>query len=234
MEWQKLEENFSSQRVGRYLVECQKDHSKATQAYLENVKLTSSLIPMLHFFEVALRNRLHRQLKQHFSRDDWWESDALNDVGHEIRAKIEKAKDSLTQRMEAQTVDKIVAELSLGFWTTLLNAKYQDVLWGPIRKAFKNLPKNQKQRANVSAPLNKVRDLRNRAFHHEPLLWLRDEPASEVHRKGIEVISWLDKDLADWLQQSNDFEKTWDSLDSVKGYVRSHKAPSSKAQTQPA
>lgn len=223
MEWQKLEENFSTERLGRYLSECKKDQGKATQAYLDNVRVTSSLIPMLHFFEVALRNRVHIELKRKFARDDWWDATELDLIGHEIREKVAKAKNSLQQRKEQETVDKIVAELSLGFWTTLLNSKYQDVLWGPIRKAFKNLPKLQKQRANVSAPLNKVRDLRNRAFHHEPLLWLKDEPAITTHDQGLEVIGWLDKDLAAWLKTFNSFQETWDSVTAHQGYVRSHK-----------
>lgn len=227
MEWEQLQESLSTVRVERYLNECKKDHKKATQAYLDNVKVASSLMPMLHFLEVALRNRIHIQLKRHFKRDDWWQADELKDIGHELREKVEESKRKLTRRREAVSIDKIVAELSLGFWTTLLNSEFQMTLWGPIRKAFKNLPKDRKQRQAVSAPLNKVRDLRNRVFHHEPLLWLKDSSAESAHSLGLEVITWLDEDLATWLKSIDQFGQVWAEVEAKDGFVRQHKVKAS-------
>jgi hypothetical protein len=41
----------------------------------------------------------------------------------------------------------------------------------------------------MSARLNRLRRLRNRVFHHEPIWYWRD--LSQQHQKVIEVIGWI-------------------------------------------
>ncbi len=52
----------------------------------------------------------------------------------------------------------------------------------------------QRQRNNVSAPINKIRDFRNRVLHHEPISW-NLERLTETHEKIIKVMGWLNEDL---------------------------------------
>jgi len=82
----------------------------------------------------------------------------------------------------------------MGFWVGIFNAEYELILWKPLRKAFPYLEKSQRQRNNVSAPINKIRDFRNRVFHHEPISW-NLERLTETHEKIIKVMGWLNEDL---------------------------------------
>jgi hypothetical protein len=63
-----------------------------------------------------------------------------------------------------------------------------------LRKAFPYLEKQQRQRNNVSAPINKIRDFRNRVFHHEPISWNLNR-LEETHTRILTVMKWINKDL---------------------------------------
>lgn len=69
-------------------------------------------------------------------------------------------------------------------------------------------PRDQRQRHKVSSALNQVRELRNRVFHHEPLLWLMPD-LCEQHGKGVTLVRWLDPHLADWLARHDRLPVTW-------------------------
>lgn len=104
--------------------------------------------------------------------------------------------------------DKIVAELALGFWSSLFNVHFQALLWKDLRLVFPRCPKLLRKRHTVSSALNLVRDLRNRVFHHEQLLWLTPS-LIDLHAKGIEVLGWLDPQLPPWLSQYDRLPATW-------------------------
>jgi len=77
-----------------------------------------------------------------------------------------------------------------------------------LRLVFPRCPKSQRQRHTVSSALNQIRELRNRVFHHEQLLWLT--PALiDLHAKGVEVIGWLDPKLPPWLAGHDRLPATW-------------------------
>ena len=82
----------------------------------------------------------------------------------------------------------------MGFWVGIFNAEYELILWKPLRKAFPYLEKIQRQRNNVSATINKIRDFRNRVFHHEPISWNLVRLA-ETHERIIKIMGWLNEDL---------------------------------------
>jgi hypothetical protein len=46
----------------------------------------------------------------------------------------------------------------------------------------------------VSAPLNKIRNFRNRVFHHEPICWSFSE-LEKTHKEIIQVMGWINIDL---------------------------------------
>lgn len=92
--------------------------------------------------------------------------------------------------MEPRTPDKVIAELTFGFWSTLFNTAYQAALWQPLRKAFPHCPKVARQRATTSPVGNRLRDLRNRAFHYEPILWVTPDD-KVIHDEGAVLLKWI-------------------------------------------
>ena len=125
---------------------------------------------------------------------------------------ITEAQHKITRRNELISPPKIVSELTLGFWVRLFNREYERILWKDLRKAFPFLPKQQRQRRNVSAPLNNFRVFRNRVFHNEPILW-NFTKLQEIHTEIQTLMGWINKDLSVWLQP-------FDRIDAVLNDVR--------------
>ncbi len=188
------EKVFSTNRMEKYFNRYPYDEKKAIEHYKSNIQLSEAFYSVLSMFEVSLRNSLNRELTEYFGTTDWYlriHSEA--GLGN-LRNSINLAESHIKNRGEVVTANKVIAELTLGFWVRLLNAEYEMILWKPIRKAFPFLEKNQKQRINVSAPINKIRDFRNRVFHHEPISWNLSK-LEETHQRIILVMSWINKDL---------------------------------------
>ena len=122
--------------------------------------------------------------------------------------KVASAKGKLQRRAEAATTDKIVAELAFGFWSSLFNVSFQSVLWKDLRLVFPRCPKPQRKRHTISSALNQIRDLRNRVFYHEQLLWLTPS-LLDLHTRGTEVIGWLDPQLVPWLTRYDRLPAIW-------------------------
>jgi hypothetical protein len=94
-------------------------------------------------------------------------------------------------------VDRVVAELNLGFWVAMFDAEYEQALWhGPsLRRVFPNAPRSELGCHKVRAKLHRIRHLRNRVFHHEPII--DDGNLKELHAEILQLISWLSQD---WLR----------------------------------
>jgi hypothetical protein len=198
-------------KLRRYLIFFGGDADRAMAAYVDNMRLAEALMTMLGVLEISLRNGLHRRLSITCGRPDWWE------IWHgdpDLRwqtSEVASARSKLQRRAEAFTPDKIVAELPFGFWTSLFNVLLQDRLWKDLRLVFPRCPKPQRQRHTIAAALNQIRNLRNRVFHHEQLLWLTP-PLPVIHAKGTEVISWLDPRLVTWMETFDRFPTCWMTL----------------------
>ncbi|MFP5393556.1 MAG: hypothetical protein ACLGI6_18740 [Gammaproteobacteria bacterium] len=208
MNWNDLEKHFSAARLGRYRAACGGDESRAAKAYVNNMLLAGTMMPMLSVLEIALKNGIHRRLSALYGRHDWWEAWAGDPAFTWQFREVVGAKAKLQRRCEPVTPDKIIAELAFGFWSSLFNVQFQSVLWKDLRLVFPRCAKPQRQRHTISSALNQLRDLRNRVFHHEQLLWLSPS-VLDLHARGIELLGWLDPQLVPWLNQYDHFPATW-------------------------
>lgn len=175
MNRQFYEKVFSTERMDKYFLKYPGDEQKAILHYHLNVELSESFYPVLSIFEVAFRNSLNRELTELFNTSDW-HLHIESTIGlKNLRNDIYTATKHIISRNESVTATKIIAELTFGFWVRLLNAEYDRVLWKQLRNAFPYIEKVRRQRHNVSAPINKIRNFRNSIFHHEPVSWNLDE-----------------------------------------------------------
>ena len=142
------------------------DEKRAIAHYQCNIELAESFYPCLSILEVALRNALSRELETMTGREDWYAVFPTTPGLSNLNRYITKASKQIAGRHEIVTPSKIIAELTLGFWVSLLNAEYELLLWKHLRRAFPYMPKHLRQRKNVSSPLNSFRSFRNRVFHN--------------------------------------------------------------------
>lgn len=199
MVWHTLEAKLSTPRMSRYLQKNKYKQDRAVQAYVHNMKVAESLVSIFHVLEVALRNGIQKEMAIEYKRADWYEewSNTGDADLQKLYDKIAGAKQELRIRKVTITPDNVVAELSFGFWTSLFNRVTSMKLSKPLMRVFYYCPKHMRQPDNIRTRLNKGRNLRNRCFHHEPLLWL---PLKELHRDILEVIKWIDPALHAWIR----------------------------------
>ena len=194
------------------------DNAKAMLHYQCNLRLAESFYVSLSVFEVTLRNALSRELESMTGRHDWYAIFPNTPGLTNLNRYITKANKQIAGRHESSTPDKIIAELTLGFWVTLLNSEYEKILWKNLRKAFPYMPKQQRQRKNISAPLNIFRTLRNRVFHNESICW-NLQRVEAIHQEMVTMMGWINKDAPDWLQQIDRFQEVCREIRNTMGWI---------------
>lgn len=207
------EKVFSVKRMERYF-RLHKSEKKAILHYYCNIELAESFYSTLSVLEVSLRNALSRELQKMTGREDWYELFKIETNLSRLNYYIEQAKRQILNRSEEVIPSKIIAELTLGFWVTLLNSEYERLLWKHLRKAFPCMPKKMRQRKNLSTPLNTIRRFRNRVFHNESICW-NLEMVSSIHDSITNVMGWINKDLPDWIKPIDHFEDTKHKIQSM-------------------
>ena len=102
------------------------------------------------------------------------------------------------------TPGRLVSVLGFGFWVSLCKRPYEQGrmagpgLWPKLAtKGFPHLAKTRQTRSQIFHALDPLRDLRNRASHHEPV-W--DRKLGRSHQRLLEVIAWINIDLAATLE----------------------------------
>lgn len=190
---------FSDKRMERYFSLYPDDESKAIRHYECNLKLSEAMYVPLSVLEVTLRNALSRELSAMAQRDDWYSIFPNTPGLSTLNYYVTKAIKQISGRHEQITPSKVIAELTLGFWVSLLNSEYERILWKDLRRAFPFMPKAVRKRKNVSAPLNRFRAFRNRVYHNESICWNISRVA-EIHKEMMEVLGWMNKDVPKWLE----------------------------------
>jgi hypothetical protein len=81
------------------------------------------------------------------------------------RRKVMTAIRATTRDGREELPGRVVAELTFGFWWSLLAEEYNRSLWQPcLREAF-----TQVRRQRLHSAIDDLRQLRNRIAHHEPI-----------------------------------------------------------------
>ncbi len=184
---------FSAPRLAAYAVAAGRDEAVAERLYWWNIEVSSAFYGPLHCLEVALRNSLHDVLRSAFRRDDWWDVAPLQ--SHGMRLVGDARATCARRRSGPVSADDMVAELSFGFWTSLLSnnrhSQYDRRLWVPVlHRAF---PHYRGPRRDLHDNLETMRLLRNRIMHHEPIHH-RDLAAD--HRKIYRLLGYIDPEAA--------------------------------------
>ena len=201
-----FEKCFSVARMRPYFNRYSGDERKAIRHYEQNIQLAESLGPSLSVFEVTLRNALIQELEIMAGQKEWYRAFNSQSSLYSLNKYITTAEHHIIARGETITADKINGELTLGFWVSLFNAEHEKYLWKHLRRAFPNLPKSERQRKNVSAPLNAIRTLRNRVYHNEAISW-NIRRLTTLHQTIIRVISWMNIALPQWLLKVDHYKR---------------------------
>ena len=190
-----LHSSISSERLQRFLSHSGDDFGKALKLYEQNMHLSAEFYPFIACFEICLRNKIHEAMQKDHGHD--WLIKPDNPLKEAGRDKVKQACDRLFEVdiTRPENMGKIVAVLSLGFWVSLFAGQYEEDLWRPtLCHIFPNY-------TGLLRPLRrriyKIRNLRNRIAHHEPIIFSDD--IEDQRAEIIQTIGWMCADTKDWV-----------------------------------
>lgn len=214
--------------------------SSKVGAYLAFQSVSCDFFPVLQMVEVALRNTIHDVAKVHFSDESWFLTKVNSEQSKKlVESAVNKAKKECGGRYSA---DDVVCRLTLGFWVYMLDSPYRNTasdcyLWSSDNreKAFSDAKNPWGQPltiANLFDNFQKVLQLRNRLFHHEPI-WKKhncnslDKAVNNVKRdhdflvKTLKNLSPVKADILNCIEIPEKFNSvcTKDYVDAVMGKV---------------
>lgn len=223
-----LKAGISALRLERYRRTAEASDFDMLVNYYWNMALADALHCSLATDEILLRYTIHNTLSKFFGRDDWYDRDDLLEEGQRIDR--DKAKKHIATRGRTITPERVIAQLTFGFWVTLLSRQYNARFWRPdlttppnLKAAFPHAPARS-QRNDIQSKYYAANNLRNLAFHHEPIFDLRS--LVDDYRRIYEGISWIDPTMAAKIQLFDRFPEVHTNGKAViEAKLRQHFTP---------
>jgi hypothetical protein len=219
-----IEQYISKPRLSRYLKATNKNKTKAILLYKNNLIVSRSFYPLLSIFEITFRNSLNKVLELHFQDNDWiinqqngfMSNSSLKQSKYYLKGKVKTTIDNLKRNNIHISSGKIIAEQTLGFWTSFFKSHHFALIKGKALYTFPNCPKGFK-RDDIYRKLKKINDFRNRIYHYEPICFSGNKidfsQVIEIHEIILEVLSWIDKNLLNFVK---DLDNVLDEINRAK------------------
>lgn len=189
---------LSSPRLSTYEREAS-NLDGALELYLWNANVSGAFFPCLHVCEVTIRNAVSEVLFKLHGNQWPWDNGFINTLpnpkyGYNPRNNLKQARDKLSD------VNKVIPELNFVFWQKMFTSRHDDQLWLPhFRLIFPNADTTveiKELRGEIYNDLEKIRKLRNRIAHHEPIFRRK---LNEDYEAIIKIIGYRCEDTAQWL-----------------------------------
>jgi len=203
--------------------------------YFWNIDLAEALVPSLHSFEVAVRNAIHNAMTGAYGTDMWFFEEGVLEP--------QQLKDFATAygrvyKKPAPISGRIVAQLMFGFWTSLLNAPYEQRIWSPnnYRTLYVAFPYATQAsgarltRLHIHDRLQMINEFRNRVFHYERLYewnYTKGNPrlvnirtADQDHAAIHDALKWLSPTLHEAIHAVDNFTNAWNSRSQVERDIK--------------
>jgi hypothetical protein len=208
-------------RFQKYVKLCGNDRRRALALYEWNVALGQSLMRDIAHFEVSLRNAYDAAFSRRWTDPEHWLLSPSSPVvmpiwrikadhsglkrGTDVNYLNRKAVDSAIKKCGGvnATSEKVIAELSFGFWRSLTTASHEKSIWVPYLHAA--YPKGT-VRSAVDSDIADINVVRNRIAHHEPVFDRYQNPTQEpdqVHATLVKLMTMLSPEVASHLAVSS-------------------------------
>ncbi|MEZ5839418.1 MAG: hypothetical protein R3D02_02945 [Hyphomicrobiales bacterium] len=189
-------DTLSRRRFETYLRVGGHDVGRALALYAWNAELGAAFHVLLQAVEVAVRNRIATALAAVWG-DEWWRHPQFVAVVDRDRTRdLDLVCVRLRRQNKQEETDQVIASLSFGFWVGMLDGRYNQHVWSRhLRSAFPGLPAEINRR-KLHSTVQQVAWLRNRIFHHEPLLKI---DAMQRYGDMMHLLRWICAGTADWI-----------------------------------
>jgi len=174
--------------------------------YKKNLIFSKEAYIPLSILEVALRNSIDRTFSQNVDTNWYINRDFLT---NDSIKKVNQVIELLKKRREPISKDKIIAELSFGFWVNLFKRPYSNQLrLRELKKIFPNLPNKKVKFLNrdiIYKKLNHIRNFRNRIFHYEKVL--NKDNYNNIYSEIYEILGYFDNEIFLFTKRLNSEQK---------------------------
>lgn len=187
---------ISQERLTKYLIAAGYDNQRALDLYGWNIQISEAFFPVLSASEVCLRNTISARLLTLYGPTWWEDATFLAEIRSGGTRIVRTAREKL-QRRGHVTSGGMTAELNFGFWVNMLLPRHEAVFWADFNNSFDALPAAVTYTA-LYRRCDRVREFRNRVFHHEPII---ERNISQEYSQIMELITWLSPDKANWIRQ---------------------------------
>ena len=217
--YSEIESSFTSSRLSVYKQDGA-DDTTCLARYLYNIEVCKSLYSSLNIFEVTFRNSIDKVLCTVAGADNWYDILTLDSTSMK---NINDAKHKIQKKGKPVTHDRIVSELTFGFWTSLLTPRYSQASFQSkiIKTCFRSVPAAQRNIKYLQTRFDRIRVLRNRVSHHERIIHWKN--LSDQHDELLKSIKWLDKASYELACSCDRFPKVYTKeFKAYKKYVKRH------------
>jgi hypothetical protein len=202
MKYYQFERLISSPRLTRYKAACINNTRLTVRLYRANIRLSQAVLATLSIFEVVLRNKIDIHYKAQFPAaaggQQWLLASILPGgflTNPGCQNSLRKVNDTYRALGINYRHDKLLAELSFGFWKYMFAGRQFLAGGSTLLNIFPNLPPHHSQ-SHVYAKLDRINAIRNRVAHHEPICFGPGETIgtnyARTHFQDIlDILSWL-------------------------------------------
>jgi len=181
------------------------------EKYIYNLKLSESFYPAISVLEITLRNEISNAIEKMICKN--WLINELNKQNILTDKEYQKLLESANKIKKSGkkiTNDRLISELTLGFWVHLCTKSYKPKLWdkkGFFESVFPNYDNNGELRkiAPIQNDLLAILRLRNRIFHHEIIINGNKTP-QEQYQLILNLLHLLSTDMENLLYNVSRFQ----------------------------
>jgi hypothetical protein len=160
---------------------------EAVGLYMWNCELSAAFTTLLSYYELALRNSIHRSMSLFYSRgqlaSDHWYDHIWQQLKYDTQNQVDKIRTVrgpggvLTPRNPPPKPDEIVSRVTFGFWPAVLGSLDKRYVTQLLPSIFPHHPLTAQPqswtikptRVSALAYIYELNAFRNRIAHHEPL-----------------------------------------------------------------
>ncbi len=226
MDYNEFEILISPIRLPRYKISCAHNKKKTRQLYKANIRMSQAFLAILSIFEVVLRNKIDNHYKRQFypviGNGEWLLCSTLpggflTTTG--CRNSLNKVTSVYAELGAAYTHDKLVSELSFGFWKYLFAGRQFMAGGNTLLAIFSNIPAHHNQ-GNIYAKLDKINALRNRVAHHEPICFGAGNTIGTIYARMhlqeiIDLVTWMNINTTQLFYGLDSVIREADYIDSI-------------------
>lgn len=149
----------------------------AVALYGWNAAISAVFLHPLHICEVTIRNAIADALGNLYGPNWPWQAGFVQSlanpaVGYRARQDLSNVANEVGA-LPHPTTGKVIPEVKFAFWEHMFTARYQATIWNSeILRVFPHFPAGtmpHQARALLYTELGRIRKLRNRIAHHEPI-----------------------------------------------------------------